>query len=187
MRRQAAPGVAILLILVGLLIKSEAFLPGFWLPKTHAAISAEISALLSGSVVTAGIAPLSRLGLINVQAAQLLLVLGLLSVVIGGDSGPGAKRHQAAAGLEHGVSNGICTARSPSRRSLCLVPWAGKSRSLSRRRRTPSSVHPHPATDRDPRAPRLADAARQPCVDWSPPKPGLRSQDCTRSNSYPCH
>ena len=79
-----APGVAILLILVGLLIKSEAFLPGFWLPKTHAAISAEISALLSGSVVTAGIAPLSRLGLINVQAAQLLLVLGLLSVVIGG-------------------------------------------------------------------------------------------------------
>ena len=29
-----APGVVILLILVGLLIKSEAFLPGFWLPKT---------------------------------------------------------------------------------------------------------------------------------------------------------
>ena len=80
----SAPGIAILLILVGLLIKSEAFLPGFWLPKTHAAISAEVSALLSGSVVTAGIAPLSRLGLINTQAAQLLLVLGLLSVVIGG-------------------------------------------------------------------------------------------------------
>ena len=80
----SAPGIAILLILVGLLIKSEAFLPGFWLPKTHAAISAEVSALLSGSVVTAGIAPLSRLGLINIQAAQLLLVLGLLSVVIGG-------------------------------------------------------------------------------------------------------
>ena len=80
----SAPAVAILLILVGLLIKSEAFLPGFWLPKTHAAISAEVSALLSGSVVTAGIAPLSRLGLINIQAAQLLLVLGLLSVVIGG-------------------------------------------------------------------------------------------------------
>ena len=80
----SAPAVAILLILVGLLIKSEAFLPGFWLPKTHAAISAEVSALLSGSVVTAGIAPLSRLGLINAQAAQLMLVLGLLSVVIGG-------------------------------------------------------------------------------------------------------
>ncbi len=80
----SAPGIAILLILVGLLIKSEAFLPGFWLPKTHAAISADVSALLSGSVVTAGIAPLSRLGLINTQAAQLLLVLGLLSVVIGG-------------------------------------------------------------------------------------------------------
>ena len=80
----SAPGIAILLILVGLLIKSEAFLPGFWLPKTHAAISAEVSALLSGSVVTAGIAPLSRLGLINIQAAQLLLVLGLFSVVIGG-------------------------------------------------------------------------------------------------------
>ena len=28
----SAPGIAILLILVGLLIKSEAFLPGFWLP-----------------------------------------------------------------------------------------------------------------------------------------------------------
>ena len=80
----SSPGFAILLILVGLLIKSEAFLPGFWLPKTHAAVSAEVSALLSGSVVTAGIAPLSRLGLINIQAAQLLLVLGLLSVVIGG-------------------------------------------------------------------------------------------------------
>ena len=80
----AAPGVAIVLMVVGLLIKSEAFLPGFWLPKTHAAISAEMSALLSGSVVTAGIAPLSRLGLINGQAAQLMLILGLLSVVIGG-------------------------------------------------------------------------------------------------------
>ena len=79
-----APGVAIVLMVVGLLIKSEAFLPGFWLPKTHAAISAEMSALLSGSVVTAGVAPLSRLGLINAQAAQLMLILGLLSVVIGG-------------------------------------------------------------------------------------------------------
>ena len=78
-----APGVAIVLMVVGLLIKSEAFLPGFWLPKTHAAISAEMSALLSGSVVTAGIA-LGRLGLINGQAAQLMLILGLLSVVIGG-------------------------------------------------------------------------------------------------------
>ena len=79
-----APDVAILLLLVGLLIKSEAFLPGFWLPKTHAAISAENSALLSGCVVTAGIAPLSRLGLINANAAQLMLILGLLSVVLGG-------------------------------------------------------------------------------------------------------
>ncbi len=79
-----APGVATVLMVVGLLIKSEAFLPGFWLPKTHAAISADMSALLSGSVVTAGIAPLSQLGLINAQAAQLMLIFGLLSVVIGG-------------------------------------------------------------------------------------------------------
>ena len=79
-----APGVAIVMMVVGLLIKSEAFLPGFWLPKTHAGISADMSALLSGSVVTAGIAPLSRLGLINAQAAQLMLILGLSSVVIGG-------------------------------------------------------------------------------------------------------
>ena len=113
----SAPGIAILLILVGLLIKSEAFLPGFWLPKTHAAISAEVSALLSGSVVTAGIAPLSRLGLINTQAAQLLLVLGLLSVVIGGVAAfvkttsnafwPGARCHRWD-----------LVTPSPSRRSL---------------------------------------------------------------------
>ena len=78
-----APTMAILLMITGLLIKSEAFLPGFWLPKTHAAISPEISALLSGSVVSAGIAPLARLGQVNALASQQLLVLGVLSVLIG--------------------------------------------------------------------------------------------------------
>lgn len=78
-----APVIAIILLITGLLIKSEAFLPGFWLPKTHAAISPEVSALLSGSVVSAGIAPLARIGQVNAVASQQLLVLGVLSVLIG--------------------------------------------------------------------------------------------------------
>ena len=78
-----ASGLAINLLTLGLLIKTGAFLPGFWLPKTHAAASADISALLSGIVVTAGAAPLARLGQLNPMAATQLTVLGLFSIVIG--------------------------------------------------------------------------------------------------------
>jgi len=51
---------ALALILVGLLMKSGLFLSGLWLPVTHAEAPAEVSAVLSGVVVTAGIAPLLR-------------------------------------------------------------------------------------------------------------------------------
>ena len=78
-----ASGQSINLLTLGLLIKTGAFLPGFWLPKTHAAASADISALLSGIVVTAGAAPLARLGQLNPIAATQLTILGLFSIVIG--------------------------------------------------------------------------------------------------------
>ena len=78
-----ASGLSINLLTLGLLIKTGAFLPGFWLPKTHAAASADISALLSGIVVTAGAAPLARLGQLNPIAATQLTILGLFSIVIG--------------------------------------------------------------------------------------------------------
>ena len=78
-----ASGLSINLLTLGLLIKTGAFLPGFWLPKTHAAASADISALLSGIVVTAGAAPLARLGQLNPIAATQLTILGLFSILIG--------------------------------------------------------------------------------------------------------
>ena len=78
-----ASAVSINLLTLGLLIKTGAFLPGFWLPKTHAAASADISALLSGIVVTAGAAPLARLGQLNPAATDQLMLLGIFSIVIG--------------------------------------------------------------------------------------------------------
>ena len=53
--------VVLALLLVGLLTKAGVFASGLWLPRTHAESPAEVSALLSGVVVAAGLCPLLRL------------------------------------------------------------------------------------------------------------------------------
>jgi multicomponent Na+:H+ antiporter subunit D len=80
----AGAGVAALaLLLVGLLTKAGLFLSGLWLPRTHAEAPAEVSALLSGVVVAAGIVPLLRLiGVVPALAAVLPLI-GLASAGLG--------------------------------------------------------------------------------------------------------
>lgn len=77
------PLAALALMAVGLMSKAGVFLTGFWLPVTHARAPAEISALLSGLVVTAGAAPLGRLQLISPSLGTALMGVGLASAVIG--------------------------------------------------------------------------------------------------------
>ncbi len=74
---------ALALILVGLLMKSGLFLSGLWLPVTHAEAPAEVSALLSGVVVSAGIAPLLRLSGGVPALGPVITGLGLASALLG--------------------------------------------------------------------------------------------------------
>lgn len=74
---------ALALILVGLLMKSGLFLSGLWLPVTHAEAPAEVSALLSGVVVTAGIAPLLRFSCGVPALGPVITGIGLASAVLG--------------------------------------------------------------------------------------------------------
>jgi len=71
------------LLLVGLLTKAGLFLSGLWLPRTHAEAPPEISALLSGVVVTAGALPLLRLATLSGSIAVVLQGVGLASALLG--------------------------------------------------------------------------------------------------------
>lgn len=70
---------ALALLLIGLLTKSGLFISGLWLPRTHAEAPAEVSALLSGVVITAGAAPLVRLSQGSPELASVVIWLGLAS------------------------------------------------------------------------------------------------------------
>ena len=61
---QNAPTEAIALLVVGLLVKGGIFVSGLWLPFTHGEVAAPVSAMLSGSVIKAGILPLVRFSLV---------------------------------------------------------------------------------------------------------------------------
>lgn len=74
---------ALALLLVGLLTKSGLFLSGLWLPLTHAEAPAEVSALLSGVVVSAGIAPLLRLSGTLPAVGTVITFIGLASTALG--------------------------------------------------------------------------------------------------------
>ncbi|MEB3157251.1 MAG: proton-conducting transporter membrane subunit [Cyanobacteriota bacterium] len=77
------PGAPLALVLVGLLTKSGVFLNGLWLPRTHAEAPAEVSALLSGVVVSAGALPLLRLEQLNDAITVLVVPIGLASAALG--------------------------------------------------------------------------------------------------------
>lgn len=70
-------------LLLGLLTKAGLFVSGLWLPSTHAQAPPDISALLSGVVVTAGAAPLLRISEINASLQLILQVVGLASALLG--------------------------------------------------------------------------------------------------------
>ncbi len=78
-----AGAAALALLLVGLLTKAGLFLSGLWLPRTHAEAPAEVSALLSGVVVAAGVVPLLRLSSVVPTLAAVLPVIGVASAALG--------------------------------------------------------------------------------------------------------
>ncbi|MGB5135045.1 MAG: proton-conducting transporter membrane subunit [Prochlorococcaceae cyanobacterium] len=72
-----AGGLVLALLAVALLTKAEVFVAGLWLPRTNAEGPLEVSALLSGTVVSAGVVPLLRL---SAEATSLLPVLRWLGI-----------------------------------------------------------------------------------------------------------
>jgi multicomponent Na+:H+ antiporter subunit D len=76
-------GAPLALVLVGLLTKAGVFLSGLWLPRTHAEAPPEVSALLSGVVVSAGALPLLRLEQLSSGITAVVAPLGLASAVLG--------------------------------------------------------------------------------------------------------
>ncbi|MEA5443809.1 proton-conducting transporter membrane subunit [Cyanobium gracile] len=78
-----AGAAALALLLVGLLTKAGLFLSGLWLPRTHAEAPAEVSALLSGVVVAAGVVPLLRLAAVSPALAAVLPLVGVASAGLG--------------------------------------------------------------------------------------------------------
>ncbi|MEX1323510.1 MAG: proton-conducting transporter membrane subunit [Synechococcaceae cyanobacterium] len=70
-------GLVLALLAVALLTKAEVFVAGLWLPRTNAEGPLDVSALLSGTVMSAGVLPLLR---ISAEAASLLPVLRWLGI-----------------------------------------------------------------------------------------------------------
>jgi multicomponent Na+:H+ antiporter subunit D len=80
---QQTSGIALALLLLALLTKAEVFLSGLWLPRTNAVAPAAVSALISGGVVCAGLAPLLRIAVAAESAGSLLRWIGLASALLG--------------------------------------------------------------------------------------------------------
>jgi multicomponent Na+:H+ antiporter subunit D len=76
-------GAAEVLLLLGLITKAGLFLPGLWLPRSHAEAPSDVSALLSGVVVTGGAAPLLHLAAVDGSLLPLLRTIGLCSAGLG--------------------------------------------------------------------------------------------------------
>lgn len=76
-------GAPQIFLLIGLFTKGGLFLAGLWLPRTHAEAPAEISALLSGVVVTGGVAPLLRLAEIDAVLFSAIRGVAMASALLG--------------------------------------------------------------------------------------------------------
>jgi multicomponent Na+:H+ antiporter subunit D len=70
-------------LLIGLFTKAGVFVAGLWLPRTHAEAPADISALLSGVVVTGGVVPLLRLASTDAVLFSAIRWVGMASAVLG--------------------------------------------------------------------------------------------------------
>jgi multicomponent Na+:H+ antiporter subunit D len=80
---RGAPTEAVVLIVLGLLVKGGVFVSGLWLPLTHAEAESPVSALLSGVVVKAGVFPLVRCALLMEELDPLLRVFGVATALLG--------------------------------------------------------------------------------------------------------
>ncbi|MCP9863421.1 proton-conducting membrane transporter [Synechococcus sp. Cruz-7E5] len=80
---EQSSGMALALLLVALFTKAEVFISGLWLPRTNAVSPAAVSALISGGVVCAGLAPLLRIAAAVESVGPLLRWIGLASALLG--------------------------------------------------------------------------------------------------------
>lgn len=80
---EQSSGIALALLLVALFTKAELFISGLWLPRTNAVAPAAVSALISGGVVCAGLAPLLRIAAAVESVGPLLRWVGLASALLG--------------------------------------------------------------------------------------------------------
>ena len=78
-----APDTALCLIIAGLLTKSGVFLCGLWVPNIYSHANCQSSAILSGCVTCAGIAPIARMSQILEPISDSMVVLGVISAVVG--------------------------------------------------------------------------------------------------------
>ena len=78
-----APDTALCLIIAGLLTKSGVFLCGLWVPNIYSHANCQSSAILSGCVTCAGIAPIARMSQVLEPISDSMVVLGVISAVVG--------------------------------------------------------------------------------------------------------
>jgi multicomponent Na+:H+ antiporter subunit D len=77
-----APETALCLIVAGLLTKSGVFLCGLWVPNIYSHANCQSSAVLSGCVTCAGIAPIARMSQILIPIGDSMVVIGVVSAVV---------------------------------------------------------------------------------------------------------
>ncbi len=77
-----APETALCLIVAGLLTKSGVFLCGLWVPNIYSYANSQSSAILSGCVTCAGIAPIARMSQTLAPIGDSMVVIGVISAVI---------------------------------------------------------------------------------------------------------
>lgn len=78
-----AGGVPLALMAMALVTKAELFVAGLWLPRTNAQAPPLVSAVLSGTVVCAGVVPLLRLAEVAPALQPVLQGLGILCAALG--------------------------------------------------------------------------------------------------------
>ncbi len=78
-----APPIALCLISAGLLTKAGIFLCGVWVPNVYSHANSQSSAILSGCVTCAAVAPLSRMSTILYPIENSLIIIGILSSIFG--------------------------------------------------------------------------------------------------------
>ncbi|MEM9266384.1 MAG: cation:proton antiporter [Cyanobacteria bacterium P01_F01_bin.13] len=77
------PPEAIALIFLGMLTKGGIFVSGLWLPLTHSESETTVSAMLSGSVIKAGVFPLVRCALMLESIDPIVRLFGVGTALLG--------------------------------------------------------------------------------------------------------